>query len=165
MLREKFLSISWSSEHVQKKEEPGMRLHRLGRCVRRNAKGIMSCMMEDMMQSVTSLKSTRGRITSLWENCVFFSETSGSIGISALCLHIHPNLQTCSPASCAHFLSALIFDSLLLCFVVFIWAHSEYDFEAERCQQEAYSKEEHMISVVGVVQTVAFLISRGSQCV
>lgn len=41
-----------------------MRLHRLGRCVRGNAGGIMSGTVEDMVQSVTSLKSTRER--ELW---------------------------------------------------------------------------------------------------
>lgn len=58
---------------VQSKEEPGMALHRLGRCVIRNMGGIMSGTMEDMVQSVTSLKSTRERITSLCCEKIVFS--------------------------------------------------------------------------------------------
>lgn len=56
-----FPNRSAFSEHVRRKEEPGMRLHRLGRCVRGNAGGIMSGTVEDVEQSVTSLKATRER--------------------------------------------------------------------------------------------------------
>lgn len=42
-----------------------MRLHRLGRCVRGNAGGIMSGTVEDMVQSVTSLKIYK-RERELW---------------------------------------------------------------------------------------------------
>lgn len=42
-----------------------MRLHRRGRCVTGNAGRIMCWTKEDMMQSVTSLKYTRGRIMRL----------------------------------------------------------------------------------------------------
>lgn len=107
----------------------------------------------------------RENYKSLRKLCFLLSEANSSIGISVPCLHIHPDLHTCSPARCTQFLSTLIFDSLLLCLVVFTRAHSEYDFEAERCQQEAYSKEEHMKRIVGVVQTITFLMSKESHCV
>lgn len=58
---------------MQSKEEPGMRLHRLGRCVTWNAGGIMSGTVEDMVQSVTSLKSARESITSLCCEKIVFS--------------------------------------------------------------------------------------------
>lgn len=48
-------------------------LHRLGRCVRMNTQGIMSGTMEDLVQSVTSLKSTKGRITRLCCEKIVFS--------------------------------------------------------------------------------------------
>lgn len=41
---------------------PGMRLHRLRKCVSRNAGGIMSGTVDDVVQSVTSLNSTKERI-------------------------------------------------------------------------------------------------------
>lgn len=100
-----FCWLIWFSKHAQRKEEPGMRLHRLGRCVTRNAGGIMSGTVDDMVQSVASLKSTRERITSLCcEKIVFLlSETNCWIGICASCIQLQFELTTSSPVHCGKF--------------------------------------------------------------
>lgn len=113
---------------VQSKEEPGMTLHRLGRCVIRNMGGIMSGTMEDMVQSVTSLKSTRERITSLCcEKIVFSPLWDQLLNWNQLSTHqmtiwiedLFPlfDLHTWPPANDANFLSTTMFDSLLLWFL------------------------------------------------
>lgn len=66
------LFLIWLSEHVWSKEEPGMKLCRLGRCVARNFLGLTRHTVEDMVQGVPSSTSTTERSTSLcWERSVF----------------------------------------------------------------------------------------------
>lgn len=60
-----FSCFCWYFDHVHRRKELGMILHRLRRCVTGNAGGIMSGTKYDMVQSVTSLKYTRGRIMNL----------------------------------------------------------------------------------------------------
>lgn len=62
-----------TSEHVQREEEPGMRLHRLERFVTWSTGGIMGGTMEYVAQNVASFKSARERITRLCCEKILFS--------------------------------------------------------------------------------------------
>lgn len=142
---------------------PGMRLHRLRKCVSRNAGGIMSGTVEDVVQSVTSLNSTKERIKNrrcekivfspLWDRLL---ELELARHASNYCLNweLPPPCTVGYPPWSAYlatckiltFLHALIPHSLLLWFLfVFTLAPSEFfcrskffRFQAESCQQDVY---------------------------
>lgn len=58
-------SLCLSSKCEQNKEESSMRLHKLARCDRRSVQGIMSGIVQDLVQSVTRLECTKEGIRDL----------------------------------------------------------------------------------------------------
>lgn len=149
-----------------------MRLHRLGRCcVRRNAGGITSGTVEDMVQSVTSLTSTRERITSLCCEKIVFSplwdqllngnqRSMHQITIwienvfSCALWDIHPAyLATCKFCSYFEYPHLGFPVAVFMCYLFWLVLSNDFCwrkflFEVESCQQEVYSKYKHMIAVV-----------------
>lgn len=151
-----------------------MRLHWLWRCVTRNARGIMSGTMNDMVQSVASLKPTRERIMSHCSEKIVFllSETHCWIGICAFthpitiwtenffpCAlwEIHSNLHTRPPAFYAH---TLVFDSLFLWFLCLLW-HPQTSFtggKTSNLKQKVVTRTftANVARVAAVVQTTSW---------
>lgn len=148
-----------------------MRLHRLGRGVARNAGGLMSGTMEDMVQGVTSLTSTRERITSLccekivfsplWDQLLHWNWCSThqiTIWIENLYPYalwdIHPDLHTLPPASYANFPSSLSLwslSSLLQEEILPSWS---------RKLPTGHLQQIHMIRVAVVVRTTPLVSSQ-----
>lgn len=158
-----FLScFCWYCDHVHRRKELGMILHRLGRCLTGNAGGIMSGTKYDMVRSVTSLKYTRGRIMNLsCEKTVFSPIWHQLVNWNSAALHssnYYLNWELLPPCTVGNphwpaylaackLLSNFEYPYFCCCvyFICFYFGTLFYErnfviFEAATCQQDIYHK-------------------------